>query len=266
MASRILFLFSDTGGGHRASAQAVARALDIQFPGMYEVELLDPFVDGSSNFLRWLVYRYAPLIRYMAPLWGVIFHLTDHRPPFKAAIKLVGNQFRPGLRRRLGEQPVRAIVSFHPLTNHVVAETLKEMALAIPLITVITDLSDFHRGWMAKGADLVITPSPESRRYCIKMGLDPRRVFSAGLPVDPNFTGPLDPGEKRALRERLGFSDMNTLLLVGGGEGSGGLDKYVSAIDDANMGLQMVVVCGRNERLATKLRAATWRGPVHVMG
>ena len=40
---RVLFLFSDTGGGHRAAAEAIRDALLIRYPSDVNVELVDVF-------------------------------------------------------------------------------------------------------------------------------------------------------------------------------------------------------------------------------
>lgn len=45
----ILILMSDTGGGHRASAQALEAALEELFPGRIEVTMVDIFTEHS----RW---------------------------------------------------------------------------------------------------------------------------------------------------------------------------------------------------------------------
>jgi 1,2-diacylglycerol 3-beta-galactosyltransferase len=266
MRPRVLFLFSDTGGGHRASATSVARALEQGYPGRFEVELLDPFNRGSTNFLRWLVYRYGWLIKHVPPLYGAIFHVTDNNIVLPALFRALGGQFRPGIERSLDGAHPAAIVSFHPLTNHVVIEVLQHLSLQIPFITVITDMSEFHKGWMAPGADMVVVPSIDARKYCIARGLDPRRVYIAGLPVDPRFTGPASSAERRSVRARLGLADMPTLLLVSGGEGGGKLGRYARALDRAGLGLQLLVVCGRNRRLYDKLSLHAWKGPVRVMG
>lgn len=267
MAPRILFLFSDQGAGHRASATAVKTAMEQEYPGRFDIELVDPFAGGSSKpLLSWLVYRYNWLIKHMPRTYGMIFHGTDNRAMSRTAIRLFGNQFRPGMRQRLNEARPAGVVSFHPLTNHMVLEAIQKVGLDVPFITVITDMSDFHRLWMSKKADVVVVPSPEARRYCVRKGLDARRVHVVGLPVDPRFIGPLHGAAKRALRARLGLEDKPTLLLVAGGEGAGRLGAQARAIDQAGLGLQLLVVCGRNERLRAKLDARTYESPVHVMG
>lgn len=266
MGPRILFLFSDTGGGHRASANAIAGALELEYPGHFDVQLVDPFVQGSGPLLGWIVYRYNFMLRYLPRTYGFLFHLTNNRAVTRFAIRLFGRQVRPGIKHHVQEMNPDGIVSFHPLTNHVTVDVMGEIGLNVPFITVVTDMVDLHRFWLTSRADLVIVPSNEARRYCIKRGLDPRKVHVEGLPVNPDFTGPSTREERRAMRAKLGFQDMPTLLLAAGGEGAGRLGVFAQALDNANLGLQLVVVCARNERLRQKLSARRWHGPVHVLG
>jgi 1,2-diacylglycerol 3-beta-galactosyltransferase len=266
MAPRIIFLFSDTGGGHRASANAVASAMQSAYPGRFEIDMIDPFVAGSRPLLRWLIYRYNWVIKHMPRTYGLLFHSFDNRLMIRAAVRTFGRQLSPGIKRGVGDLPPAGIVSFHPLTNHVTVETLDRLNLDIPFVTVITDMIEVHRFWMTRKADVVVVPSAEARQLCISKGLDPRRVHVAGLPVSPRFTGPLRGLEKQQLRLRLGLAGQTTLLLVSGGEGSGRLGAQARALDRANLGLQLLIVCGRNETLRRKLEGISWRGNVHVYG
>jgi 1,2-diacylglycerol 3-beta-galactosyltransferase len=266
MAPRVIFLVSDTGGGHRASAEAVEKAMELGYPGRFQIDTIDPFVEGSRPLLRWLVYRYTWLIKHMPRTYGLVFHSTDNRMAIRAAVRTFGRQLRPGINRSVGAEPPAGIVSFHPLTNHVTVEVLDKLKLDIPFVTVITDMTDVHRFWMTRKADVVVVPSVEARRLCISKGLDPRRVHVAGLPVNPRFSGPLHGAEKTALRARLGLVDEPTLLLVSGGEGAGPLRAQARALDKAGLGLQLLVVCGRNEKLLRRLETESWQGNVHVFG
>lgn len=61
------------------------------------------------------------------------------------------------------------------------------------------------------------------------------------------------------------------VLLMGGGEGMGPIEATARALGDAlydeNLGEpmgQVLVVCGRNKKLAEKLRAIDWKVPVQV--
>jgi 1,2-diacylglycerol 3-beta-galactosyltransferase len=266
MRPRLIFLFSDTGGGHRAAAEAVSRAMETAYPGRFDIDLIDPFVQGGRPLVRWLVYRYSWLIKHMPKTYGLVFHGTDNRMAVRAAVRSFGRQLRPGINRSVEERPPAAIVSFHPLTNHVTIQVLDQLGLDVPFVTVITDMTDVHRFWITRRADIVVVPSLEARRLSISKGLDPRRVHVVGLPVNPRFHGPLHGPQKAALRQRLGLSNEPTLLLVSGAEGSGRLRAQARALDRAGLGLQLLVVCGRNQRLQARLEKETWKGNVHVYG
>jgi 1,2-diacylglycerol 3-beta-galactosyltransferase len=266
MAPRILFLFSDTGGGHRASANAVSHALELEYPARFEVRLMDPFVQGGGPILDWIVHRYTFMLKHLPRTYGLLFHATNNRAVMRFAIRLFGRQVRPGIRRHLEEFKPDGIVSFHPLTNHVTVEVMDEIGLQVPFITVVTDMVDLHRFWLTKRADLVIVPSTEARRYCVRRGLDPRKVHVEGLPVNPRFTGPASRQERERIREQLGFSDQLTLLLAAGGEGAGRLGAFARALDKAGLGVQLIVVCARNEKLREQLLKHRWKGPVQVLG
>src|SRR5205807_3629565 len=56
---RFLFLFSDTGGGHRAAATAMARRLESSGSG--QVHLLDPFAHAAPRWVGRLVRTYSPI-------------------------------------------------------------------------------------------------------------------------------------------------------------------------------------------------------------
>src|SRR5262249_37892509 len=69
-ATRLLVLFSDTGGGHRAAAQAVVDALHAAYPGRFAVEMCDPLRGPGAHLLpRAWAALYGPAIRFVPWLW-----------------------------------------------------------------------------------------------------------------------------------------------------------------------------------------------------
>ncbi len=60
--------------------------------------------------------------------------------------------------------------------------------------------------------------------------------------------------DRRAIRARLGWpQDLPVILLVGGGDGMGPLEKTRSHIASAGMNASLVVVSGHNRRLKAQL-------------
>jgi hypothetical protein len=69
----IQILMSDTGGGHRASANALRDAFDELYPGQIEVDIVDIFTDYGPFFP---INAFVPIYKIMAAypiLWEITF-------------------------------------------------------------------------------------------------------------------------------------------------------------------------------------------------
>lgn len=252
----LLFLIADTGGGHRASAAAVARHLAATSPGRYRSFLLDPFADAAPALVGRVAAAYSPLIRHAPWLWGALYHATDSRPAVAALRATVLRLVAPGLREVCAAVRPAVVVSFHPLLNHVGARVLAGLpGRRVPLVTVVTDLVDIHAAWLCADADAVVTASPAGLDRCRRAGIPAGRCLDLGLPVDRSFTeGGVDGDGRRALRRRLGLDpEAVAVLLSGGAEGSGGLFARARALTGAGIPIQLAVVCGRNAGLRARL-------------
>ena len=75
----IVFLFSDTGGGHRSAAEAILEAMSSEFPGKMTAELVDIFRDYAPTPLNRAAAIYPPLSR-MPEMWGLGYKLSDGAP------------------------------------------------------------------------------------------------------------------------------------------------------------------------------------------
>src|SRR5713101_289935 len=60
--------------------------------------------------------------------------------------------------------------------------------------------------------------------------------------------------------------DLPTAIVLFGGHGSKVMYDITEKLDAAGLPVQLILICGRNEELATKIRARQWKLPVHVIG
>lgn len=267
----LLFLFADTGGGHRSAAQAVSEALEEAYPGRFDPVLCDPLAGpGSSRVLRWVTSLYGPVIRLAPWAWGAVYHACDSRCVMLLLQRtLLTLAERPVADAVSAHEPA-AIVSFHPLTGGAAVRARRRQAWDVSVVTVVTDLVTSHAAWRLGRADRMAVPSAAVRRRCRVDGLDADRCVETGLPVTSGFwSGPPPDGERAALRRLLGVNERRFLaVLTGGGEGSGGMARRAAAIIRSSDDIDVVAVCGRNLRLQRRLarRAGRAGGRLKVLG
>ena len=285
----ILFLIADTGAGHRSAANALRNAITIMAeekrnkwlegqqkgadvenmpePPTYRIEIVDVFEEYGRFPLREAVKLYGPTIRYNPSLYGRFFHMTDRAQSVAAVKTVAGPMVRKGLLRLITSVQPDVIVSIHPMLNHITIEAIAELGLKIPFLTVVTDLISVHHSWYAPGADGYIVPTEQARRLYIRRGMDAAKIHVLGMPIDPKFTLPLP--SKDELRRKQGLDcHLPTVLLVGGGDGAGGLRSAVQAISQARLPVQLMVITGRNKRLFVHLQRlrADLKVPAKIYG
>lgn len=286
----ILFLISDTGAGHRSAANAIRNAINfisqkeqeewhkrqqqifgsadntdttspVAQPLTYRIEIVDVFDEYSRFPLRETVKLYGPAIRYNPRLYGQVFHLSDKAQRVTAVQQVANPLIHSGLIRLFTSVQPDIIVSIHPMLNHITVRVLEDLGIHVPFLTVVTDLISVHSAWFAPGTDGYILPTEQAKQLYLARGLDPERVHVLGMPIDPKFTRPTD--SKEELQSRFGLEPgLPVVLLVGGGDGAGGLYDAVRAISRARLPVQLLVITGRNKRLYARLQRT--RANLHV--
>jgi len=273
---KVLFLSSDTGGGHRASAESLAKQFERLYPGS-TYDLLDIWtMDGCLPY-RTLVPAYKHLSRH--PLqWGALYHISNTRPyemltDFHSTLTCERK-----IRRRIASYEPDVVVSVHPTMNNVPIISLKklekETGKHVPFFTVVTDFGSGHCTWFHKGVEKVFVASERIRKLAKRRGSVPSdKLVQVGLPIRRAFAEIVDDmGDRttpegriyqRKIRENLNIDpDKKTILVMGGGEGVGGLSKIVEALYaelvKSGVDCNILVVCGRNEKLRNEIAAKDW--------
>jgi 1,2-diacylglycerol 3-beta-galactosyltransferase len=143
--------------------------------------------------------------------------------------------------------------------------TLRRLGRSLPFVVVVTDLLSIHVAWAAPQATACTVATSGARQRLVDFGVPQERVSVLGLPVDARFAD--EQRDKAALRRSLGLeAGLFTVLLVGGGEGAGGMEDQVAAIARRQLPIQLVAVAGRNQVLQRRLGLQHWGVPLHVLG
>jgi 1,2-diacylglycerol 3-beta-galactosyltransferase len=255
---RVLLAFSDTGGGHRSAAEAIAASLATLRPDV-STQLLDPFAGSRRWLFRSLGELYPSVIEKAPWLWHAGFVATNS--PRRASIvqQLAWPAMRSTFAEVAGAYDPDVIVCTHPLLTL----PLRTVFPATPLLVAVTDLASGHVTWYSRHAEFITVPTMVARQRALECGVPADRLGVTGLPISRRFVA--EPGERISQQLALGWNaDRATVLLAGGAEGIGPLEELCAAIDAAELPCDIAVVAGRNTALAARLRTRRWRGTVHV--
>lgn len=267
MVKRFLFVISDTGGGHRAPAQAVRDELLRLYSDRVSVRLCDILVELGlwpfRNFPRW----YPHLVKLHGLPWGLSYRLSDHEDFMERASLLTWPYASESLCGLLKRHAPDVIVSFHPIPNYALLETLRCMRLKTPLIVVAVDLVNVHAGWFAPGAQSYFVPTQDARQRALRWSVRPERIeVLGGMPIRRAFVEARELS-LAAARAQLGLPQEKPLLLIlGGGDGMGPLENLVRAVGQRSPKAHLVAIAGRNRLLYDRLRHLDLPVPVQVEG
>ncbi len=251
---RLNGMYADTGGGHRATSQAVADGLREHYGSAVEPVLFD----GLRRYAPWPVSHLDDMYPWMSGLsktWGDGW--TALNQPDVARKFMRG--WWPYVRTsaiRMAEEPCDAIVNVQPLYTYPVLWAMDHIGVRKPFITMVSDLIVVHALWCDPTTDRFLVPTDLSRLLALQNRIPEEKIGVVGLPIRLIFNTPPEP--KPLVRARLGLKDKQTVLLMGGGQGLGGIYDIAEAIGRSGLNVQLVVVAGRNKKLKEQLDAANW--------
>jgi 1,2-diacylglycerol 3-beta-galactosyltransferase len=167
------------------------------------------------------------------------------------------------------QKPADLLVSVIPHFNREICESWTKIYPGRPFVTLITDLADFppHFWIEPLKEQYVIAGTERAAEQARALGHDDVHIFrTSGMILRPDFYAP-DNVDPLAVRKELDLQPaLPTAIVLFGGHGSKVMYEIAERLDAAQLPLQLVLICGRNEELAAKFRARTWRMPVKVIG
>jgi UDP-N-acetylglucosamine:LPS N-acetylglucosamine transferase len=268
MNRKIDFLYIDSGGGHRAAATALAEVIrqqqrpwDLRLLNIQD--LLDPidFIRKSTGIPFQEVYNI--MLRRSWTL-GTAYLI----PMMHALIRLLHREQVRLLEQHWKRNPPDMVVSLIPHYNRAIKEALEAAWPGVPLVTVLTDIADYPpHFWIERQDQYVICGSDHAAGQALALGLPEARILRvSGMILNPKFytSWNLDRGA-----ERIGLGlqpDLPTGLVLFGGEGSMEMVKIARALDESGLEIQLILLCGRHEEAAGRLRGLPRRIPMFVEG
>jgi len=268
MDRKITIVFFDAGGGHRSAAEALKSVLESQ-PRPWQVELLNlqelldrldvlkkltglRIQDGYNLILRrgWtrLTPQLLPVLRSVVR----VFH--------GATVKVLVEYWKA--------HPADLVLSVIPHFNRAMAESIRKAMPAAHFVTLITDLADHPpHFWIEKESEYLICGSEKAQQQAFAYGHPSTHVFLAsGMVMRPKFYAKTNLSRTEE-HKKLGL-DPNTPtgIVLFGGHGSSAILNIVNRLNAGNAGLQLILICGKNQKLLAAAKKLKTRFPLFVEG
>jgi len=265
---RIEFVYHDAGGGHRAAATALEMAIKAQ-QRPWEINLLHlqtilESLDVLQKYGRIRIQEfYNSMLRNGWTLGSAQL--------LKALQLVIRIYHRPAvhlLEAHWKETQPDMLVSFIPHFNSALCDSYARAFPGRPFVTILTDLADYPpHFWIERQKQFFVCGTDRAVEQARSMGHPDDRIFRAsGMILHPRFyeTPSVD---RIAERERLGLRpDLPTGLVLFGGYGSKVMLEIAERIEQSRVDLQLIYICGKNEKIASALRAQKSRLPRFIEG
>ena len=268
MDHKLTIVFFDAGGGHRSAAEALKSVLDTQ-QRRWEVrllnlqELLDKLdllrkvtgiriQDGYNLILRKGWTRLTP---QLLPLLQGIVRMC-HRPTVKL------------LRKYWEDNPADLVLSVIPHFNRALAESIRKATPSTAFATLLTDFADYPpHFWIERESQYLICGTERAEQQAFALGHDRNHVFLAsGMVMKPKFYQKTTVNRAED-RKRLGLNpDTPTGIVLFGGHGSKTMLAIVKRVNSSRADVQLILICGKNQKLLHAVRGLKTRFPVFAEG
>lgn len=262
------FIFFDAGGGHRSAATALRLVIERQ-QRPWEVRLvnLQEILDPLDVFRKLTGLRLQDVYNLLLKKgWtlGTPYLLRG----MQGIIRLYHSKQLPLLEAHWQRSQPDLVVSLIPHFNRALRQSLRNAMPGVPFVTILTDLADYPpHFWIERQEQYLICGTERAVEQARALGHPEDRIFrTSGMILQPRFYEPADV-DRCAERLRLGLKpDRPTGLVLFGGQGSSAMVEIARRLERSGRNLQLILICGRNERLRRKLTEYKSRIPMFVEG
>lgn len=248
----VLFATIAAGGGHVATAEAMAEALTCFHGDAFEARVSDVMAEVGP---AWLDRSHKNAWKRMLgrPRWiRASQRVMDRMPrPTHAWQSVLLDRFA-----RRAAEAVDAIAPVLVVANHGwlatgLSRARRRYGMRAPLVVYETEPFDASALWFAPQVERYVAPSMAAKAALTRLGVAADRVDVLGYPVREGFL--TAPGRDEA-RHDLGLDERFTCLLSLGAEGVSGRALAIARAI-AEEGHAVLAVAGRNRELEEAFRA-----------
>ncbi len=248
----IFFATIAAGGGHVATAKAMAEGLETYYPGAFQTTISDYMLDlglrerDARHKASWAWMLTHPWsARYGQRLLDTFPGLTNH------GHRLLLDAFARRAAAHLSALGPALVVANHAWVSIALTRAQRRYGLRLPVLTFMTEVLDASALWAEPDAERVAVPSRGALRDLERLGVAGHKIDLIGYPVQQAY---LRAPTKEAARRALGLADRLTCLVSLGREGVGQhTDRVIETLLSHPLSPQVIVMTGRNQALKARL-------------
>lgn len=265
---QLTIVFFDAGGGHRNAAEALKATLESQ-EQPWEVSLLNlqELLDSVD------VIRRITGVRIQEG-YNLILRRGWTRPTpqllivMRALVRLYHAQVVNVLKKYWSQNPTDLVLSVIPLFNRALAESIHATMRRTAFTTLLTDFADCPpHFWIELESEYIICGTERAKQQALAAGHHRRQIYqTSGMVMKPKFyqKAVIDLA---AERERLGLDpNVPTGLVLFGGHGAPVMTSIARQLDASSDPLQLIMICGHNQKLCAELKSLSTRKRIVVQG
>ncbi|MBS1911586.1 MAG: glycosyltransferase [Bacteroidetes bacterium] len=253
--NNVLILSASAGAGHVRAAQATLQAFQ-ELGAAREVTHVDTLEYTNKLFRNLYSKAYLDMVNRAPDVLGWLYDQWD-RPWQNERQRLAFDKLNTGpLIKLLKRTQAEFVVCTHFLPAELISWLKAKQRISYRQAIVVTDY-DVHAMWLARHHEHYFVALDETKEHLARLGIPRDNLTVSGIPIDPVFSQKKD---KREMRAKLGLeADRATILVSAGGFGVGPIDHMMEALLEMRHAAQVLVMCGRNEKMQERIEAVARR-------
>lgn len=250
---KFLFLYLNTGGGHRSAANVIKNIFQEKYPN---VETVSENGFAENDFMSKLAFEklYHFSMNYVPGIYSLIYRMggrffqtiTNNCLNFSASNHIAN---------LIKKHNPTDIVCFHFGLGPAVTTAIKKTKKSINYSMVVTDPFTAHSSWFYDKKTKYYVFSDEVRNFAIeKCKIPPEMIEICPFLINQKFRQIATKEDIKSLRVKHNLPlDKKIVLLTGGGEGLPNMIAIVKEFILRKVDFTVVVVCGRDARTKSVL-------------
>lgn len=251
----IYISYTNTGAGHSIPALAIAEYIETLYPRKYQITTSNFFYDaGEKQFNTFIenswnyMLKLPILTKILIGIGNVLYRLTPYYIPI-----IHKNVWKRSMEHIKKINP-DIVFTTHFFTHTIALDARKRFNLKYPIVALNPDTFETFPQWDRRG-DVFLVCSQQAAESAYKFGHHPDKVIQVPQVLRKEFEQVIS-ANKEILKQEYGIrKGVFTILMSDGGQGVGKMYQSLKKITKMKLPINIITVCGKNEKLYKKLLA-----------